>query len=332
VTNSLAEIVATHRLTAAVRRVMPRLMSHGGGIVVAVSGGPDSVALLAALSAIGVSPLTVAHVNHHLRGAESDEDSTFVENLATQYCLSFCVEHAPIPVGASIEASARQLRYEKLHAIAQSQNAGTIATAHTLDDQAETIVMRLLRGTGLTGLGGIPAVRRWRGLRLIRPLLTVRRDVVLDFLHVAGLTYRMDSSNADPRFTRNRIRHQLMPALAQVGHPKMVARLGRLSYEARRLNRTITRQACEDVHDCELAKAGQWTILDAAKLSALPSDRVRELWRSVWRREGWPTCEMSRRHWQRLADVAHGNIVAVDCPGGIRVRQLDRIVRAGPGA
>jgi tRNA(Ile)-lysidine synthase len=332
VTNSLDKIVANHPLTAAVRRALPRLLPAGGGIVVAVSGGPDSVALLTVLHALDVNPLVVAHINHHLRGPESDADAAFVENLATRFCLPFRLDHAPIPEHASIEATARQLRYEKLRGIAQSLNISNIATAHTLDDQAETIVMRLLRGTGLTGLGGIPPIRRWRGIRIIRPLLHVRRECVVDLLSAAGVGFRTDSSNTDPRFTRNRIRHELLPVMTQNAPPNLVERLGRLSREARRLNRAIIRQAREDIHDCELAKAGFWTILDAAKLAALSSDRTRELWRVVWQREGWPPGEMTRQHWQRLAEVAHGQAIAVDCPGGIRVRRLDRIVRAGPGA
>lgn len=331
-TNSLAEIVANHPLTAVVRRALSRLMPHNGGLVVAVSGGPDSVALLATLSAIRGSRLVVAHINHKLRGAESDADSAFVQGLAEQLNLSFRVEIALIPERASIESTARQLRYEKLRAIAESQGISAIATAHTLDDQAETIVMRLLRGTGLTGLGGIPPVRRWRGIRVIRPLLSVRRELVIDFLQVSGLAFRQDSSNADLGFTRNRIRHQVLPALFQAGHPNLVERLGRLSREARRLQRNVVCQAREDIRICELVKAGPWTIFDAGKLSVLSSDRIRQLWRVVWQREEWPTAEMSRRHWQRLAEVSRGSAVAVDCPGGIRVRRQDRIVRAGPGA
>jgi tRNA(Ile)-lysidine synthase len=332
VTNGLDTIVANHPLTVAVRKAMPRLVPHGNGLVVAVSGGPDSVALLAALSAIGVNPLVVGHINHHLRGAESNDDATFVEYLATRLCLSFRVDTAPIADGASIEATARQLRYEKLRSMAQSENVATIATAHTLDDQAETVVMRLLRGTGLTGLGGIPPVRRWQGIRIIRPLLRVRREAVLDFLQVAGLEYRTDSSNADQRFTRNRIRHEVMPALSQIAHPRFVERLGRLSREARRLSRMTIRQAREDARVCELDRAGPWVIFDAARLSSLSSDRMCEVWRAVWQREGWPIGEMTRRHWRRLAAVANGTAIAIDCPGGIRVRRLDRIVRGGPGA
>ncbi len=327
-TNSLAEIVANHPLTAAVRQSLPR---HSG-IVVAVSGGPDSVALLTALHAIGVKPLVVAHINHHLRGSESNEDATFVESLATRFCLPFRVDNAPIPTGASIEATARQHRYEKLLAIAEAENISTIATAHTLDDQAETVVMRLLRGTGLTGLGGIPPVRRWRGIRIIRPLLAVRRNVVMDFLNTAGLIHRTDSSNIDLRFTRNRIRYQVMPVLQQLAHPQLVERLGRISREARQLNREVIQQAHDDILSCELARAGQLAIFDAGKLWALPSSRVRELWRAVWQREHWPIGEMTRRHWQRLVDVSRGHGAAIDCPGNIRVRKLDRVVRAGPNA
>jgi tRNA(Ile)-lysidine synthase len=287
---------------------------------------------MAGLAVIGVSPLIVAHVNHLLRGAESDADAKFVEGLAAQFSLPYCTELAPVSALANIEQAARHVRYEKLRMIAQVHNIMTIATAHTLHDQAETVMMRILRGTGLAGLGGIPPIRLWHGIRIIRPLLNVRRDVMMDFLNTAQLSYRADSSNTDLRFTRNRVRHKLMPALAEVAHPNLIERLGRLSREARRLHRRIVGQARQDIQDCELARAGAWTVFDAGKLSKLLSSRVRELWRHIWRREHWPTGEMTRRHWQRLAELAHGEGIAIDCPGGIRVRRVGHIVRAGPEA
>lgn len=330
--NNLDKIVGNHPLIAAVRRVLPRLNPKGGGIVAAVSGGPDSVAMLAALHQLGVTPLIVAHINHKLRGPESDADADFVEALAHRLGLPFRANNAPIPTGASIEATARQLRYTSLRTIANDCNISTIATAHTRDDQAETIIMRLIRGTGLAGLSGIPRVRSWNGVRIVRPLLGVLRNTVMSFLDTSGLEHRTDSSNANPAFTRNRIRREIMPALRQVAHSGLAMRLSRLAGEARKLHRANVKQACEDIAACELQRVGLMTVFSAKKLSSLCDKRLRELWRAVWQRENWPDGAMTRQHWQRLADVSLGKITAVDCPDGIRVRRLERVVRAGPGA
>jgi len=197
------------------------LVKAGERLCVAVSGGADSVALLVELmeanagrEALGLV-LSAAHVHHGLRGAEADGDEAFVRVLCEQLKVPLTVFQVDTAArqkaeGEGLEEAARELRYKAL----QGLDVDVIATAHTLDDQAETVVMKLLRGAWTEGLGGISAVVQGAGkTRLVRPLLGVRRVEVESFLRMRGQEWREDSSNRDVTLTRNRVRHELMPML-----------------------------------------------------------------------------------------------------------------------
>jgi tRNA(Ile)-lysidine synthase len=201
------------------RASLRRLGIGGEAIfVVAVSGGADSTALLDALSRFH-ERLLVAHLNHKLRAEESDDDEKFVRELAARLKLECAVERIDVAAEArarkeNLEASARRLRYDFLRRVAEAHNAAVVFTAHTQDDQIETIVMRLIRGTGPEGLRGIHRVRRLaENVRLIRPLLDITRDEVIDHCRQYDLSFRNDSSNNFTGLTRNRIRHELLPLL-----------------------------------------------------------------------------------------------------------------------
>jgi tRNA(Ile)-lysidine synthase len=191
-------------------------------LLVAVSGGPDSVALLDSLHRITVSgrrawTLRVGHVNHGLRGQESDGDEAFVRALAAQWGLSLDVQHVQTMAFAashklSTEAAARELRYRALEDMLTRWPGDFILTGHTQDDQAETLVLRLLRGTGVTGLAGIRARRG----NIIRPFLDISRETVIQALQQRDLRYRVDSSNLDVRHARNRVRREVMPLLGRI--------------------------------------------------------------------------------------------------------------------
>jgi tRNA(Ile)-lysidine synthase len=193
------------------------LFAEGDTIVVAVSGGADSVALLDILSSLADLhlDLIIAHLNHKLRGAESDGDEAFVSCLAGSYGLPAEISSVDVAQLArdqrlSLEEAGRTARYRFFGEVARRYGAQAIATAHHADDQAETVLMRLLRGTGASGLR---AIAPKSGNNVVRPLLAVTRGEILAYLHERGLSYRTDSSNADTGFLRNRIRHKLLPSL-----------------------------------------------------------------------------------------------------------------------
>ena len=186
------------------------LIAPGDSVTVAVSGGADSVALLFALYLLKDTldiRLSAAHFNHHLRGAESDRDEAFVREFCDRYDIPLTVGHGDIVPGKKgLEAAARDARYAFLRSF-----PGKIATAHTADDNAETVLMHLVRGTGLKGLGGIAP----QNGAVIRPMLTVTRQEVEDFCAEWCLSYITDSSNEGDAFLRNRLRHHVLPLLKQ---------------------------------------------------------------------------------------------------------------------
>jgi tRNA(Ile)-lysidine synthase len=206
-------------------------------LLLAVSGGADSIALLHAL-AQGTShparwPLTVAHYNHRLRGAESEADAAFVEEVATRLGLPFRLGQAPASrrlarTGESVEMTARRRRHAFLAETALAVGAGAVVLAHHADDQVELFLLRLFRGAGGSGLGGMlwnspsPADAR---VRLCRPLLDLHRVEIRHWLTQRGIGFRDDASNADPGIPRNAIRHQLLPLLREFAGPGLDAAL-----------------------------------------------------------------------------------------------------------
>ncbi len=198
-----------------IQSAVAAMLAPGEKLLVGVSGGADSVALLDALVKLGWQP-HVCHLNHQLRGADSDADAEFVRQLAGRYDLPCTIESRKVEPN---EDAARQARLEFFTAVAQRTGIVKLALAHTADDQVETFLLRLLRGAGVPGLVGIWPERQLGPLRVIRPLLGVRRGEILEYLAAEKLSYRQDATNADTRFTRNRIRHELLPLLEREFNP-----------------------------------------------------------------------------------------------------------------
>lgn len=212
----------------------------GMRVALAVSGGADSVALLRA--ALLLAPeaglvLSVVHVHHGIRGEAADEDALFVEALAAAHRLPFQLHRVHTPSHAqqhrqSLEEAARHLRYSIFRSLLEQGSADAVLTAHTLDDQAETVLLKLLRGAWTEGLSGIhPMVTCSRGV-ILRPLLEVRRMQIEAWLRELGQPWREDATNLDTAFARNRVRHQLIPELASY-NPQIAATLAHMAELAR---------------------------------------------------------------------------------------------------
>ena len=229
-----------------------RLFEGLDGLVMAVSGGADSVALAVALHRLVAGGqlklrLVVGHINHGLRGAASDGDEVFVRRLAAQLRLPVICRRVDVTGCAkarrlSIETAGRVLRLEALARMAQAEHCQAIATGHQADDQAETVIHRLLRGTALRGLCGIRPMTVMNGRRFIRPLLDVRRADIEAYLRDQARPWREDASNVSTAFTRNRIRHRLLPAL-QRQSPDISDRLNKLVAACREAQHRIENAA-----------------------------------------------------------------------------------------
>lgn len=240
--------------------------------MVAVSGGPDSVALLSILHQLR-SPwtltLTAFHCNYGLRGDESEEDQQFVETLCHSLAVPLHVRRVRVHTHrrtVSLQAEARDIRYRLMQEIRMLCGADRIAVGHTADDQAETVLLWILRGAGLAGLSGMPAVR---DDAVIRPLYETGRREILMYLHAAGLSYREDSSNAKPLYLRNRIRREVIPLLTQLV-PSSIKTLCRLAdlcrADDRYLDQEVTARTAAAV---KWDSTGEWT-LDRRILADLP--------------------------------------------------------------
>jgi tRNA(Ile)-lysidine synthase len=326
-----------------VRRCLRSLEGIEAGTVIAVSGGCDSVALLRLVLAVRdpVVPVTVAHLNHQLRGAESDADEEFVIGLHTtlsQVVPMLSIRTARLDVkalaraeGDNLEAVARSARYRWLAEVARDAGARWVATGHTANDQAETVLHRLLRGTGLQGLRGIAQRRRLtEAVSVIRPLLHVARAELAAYLHGLDQCYRQDTSNSDLRFTRNRIRHELLPHLERHYNPAVVSVLCRLAEQADVAHRVEEAEATVLLREAELPRAGTMLVFDAQRLAEAPRRMVRVLFRMVWAREGWPTARMDFAAWQRMAGLVFSGAGGGDFPGGIRARRRERVIQVTP--
>src|SRR6516165_11630394 len=204
------------------------MFEAGQKVGVAVSGGADSVCLLHALRELAPRwdlRLHVLHVNHRLRGAESDEDAQFVRDQAAQFGLPFTIHEADLDMTPdNLEQAAREIRMAFFNEKIARGAVARVATGHTRSDQAETVLFRFLRGAGTAGLSGIRPVT---SEGIVRPLLAISREEIEAWMRERHIPWREDSTNASPTFARNRIRHKLLPLLARDWNPQIEETLAR---------------------------------------------------------------------------------------------------------
>ena len=313
-------------LSTAVRDAIARhgLVDHGDHVLVGVSGGPDSVALLHALALLRgeyALRLTVCHVHHGLR-PEADRDAAFVEALSARLGCAVRVVRVVVPrgTGRSPEEAARLVRHAALAQVARSLGASQIALGHTADDQAETVLMRVLQGAGPRGLAGIP---RRRG-RIVRPLLEVDRATVWAHLAAHGLDAVEDGTNRDPKFLRNRIRHEVLPLLSAQAGPRLPEALRRVARGARETVEALDAVVRPRLTDHLKPTPAGWRLALAA-LAGLPSGAVKAAVRlalvevAATERLG---SGLRAAHLDALEALQHGVTGArVRLPGGIVVER-----------
>ena len=300
-------------------------------LIVALSGGADSTALLDMLSRMPGFHLrlVVAHLNHCLRGAESDADQEFCRKLAASYGLPFEFSRVDVKGLAkseelNLEDAGRRARINFLELVREKHGAAAIVTAHHCDDQAETILMRLLRGSGMTGLCGIP-YRNQRGY--IRPLLNVTRAEIEQYLAGRGLDWREDASNQDTSFLRNRIRHELLPLLEQYNpsvRRSLISTAAILADED-----TLLETLAEQAFNASWYKVGGSFACSIAEFKAHPAALQRRILRHACRQLAGNLDEFSLGHIdsiRRLLDSSGPNS-RLSLPQSVSaVREYDRIM------
>lgn len=303
--------------------------------LIAVSGGADSVALARAMCQIrNGKGCVVAHFNHRLRGDQSDRDEEFVRSLCNELGIEGRFGHWDRPSnyrpsGEGWESAARHERYKFLTAAAHAAGARYLLTAHSQDDQIETVLLRILRGTGVSGLAGIPVHRRLsEALTVVRPLLAIARTEVLAYLSRSA--FREDASNQDRKFMRNRVRLKLLPLLRRHFSKSLDRNLLRIA------SLSAENQSCIDFAVSQLAltaisKNGPHEIILAkTALGPAPPSLVAALFIRIWKEHGWPRQQMNAQRWSDLAQHAqktHRNVLVRTLPGTIRVEFLPTCVR-----
>ena len=290
------------------------LLPAGCTVLCAVSGGADSVCLLDLVRRLGDVTVLCAHFDHGIRGAESARDAAFVEALCEEWGIPFFLGRGDVPAyarehGLSLETAARELRYAFLERTAEAQGAGVIATAHNLNDNAETILFRMARGTGLGGLAGIPARRG----SIVRPLLKTPRRDIEDYLAARNIPHVEDSTNAETDAARNRIRLNVLPALESI-HPGAAAGIARMS-------ETLAEDEAFLISFAE-EKLALWG-------DAIPGKELRSLPKPVARRAlaRWLGGELSRERFEALLRFAAGDGAGVLELPGRRIRREFGVIR-----
>ncbi|HUU15651.1 MAG TPA: tRNA lysidine(34) synthetase TilS [Sedimentisphaerales bacterium] len=319
------------------------LFSSADKVLLAVSGGADSTALLYAMHALSSenvfgAELLCAHINHQLRGAEADSDEDFVIAQAASLKLAVTTKHVDVRGFAgrnklSIETAARKLRIKNLLEIAGANNCDCVATAHQKNDNAETILQRLTRGTGFRGLGGIWPMRVFADeFKFVRPLLCVRRDEIIKYLEQRNLKWRQDHTNTDCTYRRNYIRHRLLPALQQDCSGSLVEQLSELSESACRFYKLVCSRADEiwpEPADC----VSERMSLDLKVLLAQPQPVMVELIRRSLTALGCGERDLTQRHYEGILRLAEQNISGkeIELPGEFVVgAEYGNLIFSGP--
>lgn len=326
--------------------VAKKLFSANAAIVVGVSGGADSMGLLHALVTLNNRPgfqftLHIAHLNHQLRGEAADADAAFVQAAADRYGLPCTIEVVDVAAMAkeqkvSVEEAARHERYRFFERVCRRCEAECVALGHHADDNVETILHRILRGTGLRGLAGIPRSRHLCAgseVRLVRPFLEYKRQTIIDFNNAHAVPYQEDATNASDEPLRNRLRNTILPLLAEQVNPQVGEALLRLSEQARWVNEYVDATARSAFEPLIIEHTDQELSLNAPALARKSRIVRAELVRRAIASFELGEQDISFGHLSAvvdlLADQASGK--QLHLPGGMTVSKLyDRLIFSVP--
>ncbi len=335
-----------------------RLVQAGQRVVVGVSGGPDSVALLHLMVELNAAEnlalkLHVAHLNHQIRGDEADADTEFVSDMAKTLGLPCTIEREDVPAIAvetkrSVEETGRARRYAFLERVCLRAESELVAVAHHADDNVETVLHHIVRGTGLRGLSGMPVLRPLNlgsNVRLIRPLLGFRRSELLEYLRDRGLSYRTDCTNESDEHTRNRLRNRLLPMLREGFNPQVDEALLRLAEQAQWFEEYLDATAARTFETLVVSQTDQELVLNVdtllRKSPIIQTELIRRAIMTFWsesvHRGEWLDREIKELGFHNLravvelaADKQSGRKLSL--PGDMTVtRQYHRLVFALPG-
>ena len=310
------------------------MLEPGDTVLAAVSGGPDSVFLLYALNQLKaklkLKAIAVCNLDHGLRGKESRQDSLFVKRLAEKAGARFI--HKKINLdkvkrnGFSTEELARQARYKFFKEAAERSGANVIATGHTLDDQAETVLMRFIKGASLKGILGISPVRDEGGFSIIRPLLELEKDLVKKFLDGKNIAYRLDCTNLEPIYFRNVVRQEIIPFLEKY-NPRLKRVLFNLSEHLREDFQFIEERMNSVRKEALYAKKGSAEI-KLKDIIIQPKAIQKEILRDLLGKTGGEIKGLSFRHWKEMENlIKHKRSgSSVDLPGGIRLTRTQSVL------
>ncbi len=304
-------------------------------VVVAVSGGADSMALLHFLLSWARDQgapraVVAAHVNHRLRGGASDEDASFVAAEASAWGAEVEIVDAEIPapargraaMGAAIEAEARRARYAALAAVAARHGADRIVAAHTADDQAETVLLRLIRGAGLRGLAGMAPMARVQGVRVVRPFLALTRRDVQEYAARHRIPFREDATNAGTAAARNFVRHEILPRIEARLNPAARSALVRAAAAIRETDAYLERRAARAYGRVVAGREPGKIILDAPRLLHYPKPLRTYVFRCAVRELTGNLRDVSAVHLRALHQLAESRRGReADLPGALQARR-----------
>ena len=302
------------------------MLQKNDKVLVGVSGGPDSVTLLHILHSLKKEyslNILVAHLDHKFRGEESKADRIFCQELAKKYGLEIVFEEIDVPKiaeekGISPEEAARFERYDFFKRAAKERGIKKIAVGHTRDDQAETVLMRLIRGAGMKGLGGISPAKEMQGFLIIRPLIEISRKEVEEFISGSGLKFRKDSSNEKTIFTRNKVRLELIPFLEKEFNANIKEVLANMAENLQTEDEFLTKYAKRKFNSVSKIKHGE-IYIDLKKFKKQPEAVRKRILRAALEELKGDLLRFTYQHWKEMEELIDFRPVnsIVDLPAGI---------------